>query len=460
MASVRDVFARGAYIMQRDLPTSRRASPATWGKHVFGVADGTMGLLLPLLAQAANRATRSSSRRTPSLLRPPPFTMRAAHRCLRTAAGPSHRPRLGSTDHGPRTRGIMPVQLNGRTADMDRYRRDRARHGLFIVEDSCQALGSKWQGPLRRNFRLCGSISFYPSKTLGAFRRRRRHRYQRRRACRRLRISRDHGRGHDGTRGHVGLQLRASTTCRPRSCIKLKRLRCLDRPASHLARHLRRAAKGLDAAAVAAGPDAGADHFDIFQNYEIEAERRDESAQYLEANGVAPSCNGAGTHAPVPGLGSARPLPVHREDDPRFMLLPMNTSLSGRRHPLHLRCDRGVLPAEAIHDRNGKITVSGGSRTEAESWKRPVIAPASNAIPLLGNEAREFSEVCAPPEPDAVPGAVRDFQARARRERARWSNAEFTRVRHHDLGKVSAILEPVNLTRRIYGFDTFAGFPM
>src|SRR6185437_4024373 len=25
--------------------------------------------------------------------------------------------------------------------------------------------------------------------------------------------------------------------------------------------------------------------------------------------------------------------------------------------------------------------------------------------------------------------------------------------------KLSAILEPVNLTRRIYGFDTFAGFP-
>ena len=27
------------------------------------------------------------------------------------------------------------------------------------------------------------------------------------------------------------------------------------------------------------------------------------------------------------------------------------------------------------------------------------------------------------------------------------------------LGKFSAILEPVNLTRRIYGFDTFEGFP-
>jgi len=25
--------------------------------------------------------------------------------------------------------------------------------------------------------------------------------------------------------------------------------------------------------------------------------------------------------------------------------------------------------------------------------------------------------------------------------------------------KLSAILEPVNLTRRIYGFDTFEGFP-
>src|ERR1700754_905596 len=35
---------------------------------------------------------------------------------------------------------------------------------------------------------------------------------------------------------------------------------------------------------------------------------------------------------------------------------------------------------------------------------------------------------------------------------------------HHGFGlmtwaKLSAILEPVNLTRRIYGFDTFEGFP-
>ena len=40
----------------------------------------------------------------------------------------------------------MPVQLNGRTADMEAICAIAAERQLFIVEDSCQALGSKFRG--------------------------------------------------------------------------------------------------------------------------------------------------------------------------------------------------------------------------------------------------------------------------------------------------------------------------
>ena len=46
MTAVRDVFARGAYIMQSDLADFETGLARYLGvRHVIGVADGTMGLL-------------------------------------------------------------------------------------------------------------------------------------------------------------------------------------------------------------------------------------------------------------------------------------------------------------------------------------------------------------------------------------------------------------------------------
>lgn len=43
----------------------------------------------------------------------------------------------------PRTKVIMPVHLNGRAADMDQIRSISEEHGLYVVEDACQALFSR-----------------------------------------------------------------------------------------------------------------------------------------------------------------------------------------------------------------------------------------------------------------------------------------------------------------------------
>jgi dTDP-4-amino-4,6-dideoxygalactose transaminase len=61
MGTVRDVFARGAYIMQSDLLDFERELASYVGaKHAIGVADGTMALLIPLLAlDLKPRLTRS-----------------------------------------------------------------------------------------------------------------------------------------------------------------------------------------------------------------------------------------------------------------------------------------------------------------------------------------------------------------------------------------------------------------
>ena len=68
-----------------------------------------------------------------------------------------------------RTKAIMPVQINGRTCDMDALRAVADKHGLMIVEDAAQALGSRFNGQCAGTFGTFGTISFYPAKLLGCF---------------------------------------------------------------------------------------------------------------------------------------------------------------------------------------------------------------------------------------------------------------------------------------------------
>jgi len=69
----------------------------------------------------------------------------------------------------PRTRGIMPVHLNGYMADMVRVMEIAARHRLVVVEDACQSLGSSMQGKKAGSWGLTGCWSFYPFKILGGY---------------------------------------------------------------------------------------------------------------------------------------------------------------------------------------------------------------------------------------------------------------------------------------------------
>ncbi len=69
---------------------------------------------------------------------------------------------------GARTRAVMPVHLYGQMADMRRLCSLADRHGLFVVEDACQAHGATRDGLRSGAAGLAGGFSFYPGKNLGA----------------------------------------------------------------------------------------------------------------------------------------------------------------------------------------------------------------------------------------------------------------------------------------------------
>jgi len=69
----------------------------------------------------------------------------------------------------PKTKAIVPVHLYGQTADMDPILAVARAHGLFVVEDACQAHGAEYKGRRAGSMGDAGCFSFYPGKNLGAY---------------------------------------------------------------------------------------------------------------------------------------------------------------------------------------------------------------------------------------------------------------------------------------------------
>jgi dTDP-4-amino-4,6-dideoxygalactose transaminase len=68
-----------------------------------------------------------------------------------------------------RTKAIIPVHLYGQPADMDPILAIARRHGLIVIEDTCQAHGAEYRGRKAGTLGDAGCFSFYPGKNLGAY---------------------------------------------------------------------------------------------------------------------------------------------------------------------------------------------------------------------------------------------------------------------------------------------------
>lgn len=63
----------------------------------------------------------------------------------------------------PRTRAIMFAHTLGNPGDMDTIMAFVRRHNLYFVEDTCDALGSTWDGQMLGTFGHLATLSFYPA---------------------------------------------------------------------------------------------------------------------------------------------------------------------------------------------------------------------------------------------------------------------------------------------------------
>jgi len=69
----------------------------------------------------------------------------------------------------PRTKAVIPVHLYGHPAHMNPIRELADKHGLVIIEDACQAHGTRYKGRRAGSLGHAAAFSFYPGKNLGAY---------------------------------------------------------------------------------------------------------------------------------------------------------------------------------------------------------------------------------------------------------------------------------------------------
>lgn len=331
VALFREVGRRGAFILQED---GRRfednLARFLGARHALGVANATDGLLLALRAAG---------------VRPGDEVIFSSHTMVATAAaihfcgavpvpvecGEDHLmdPDAAAAAITPRTTALLPTQLNGRTADMAELGRLADRHGLMIVEDAAQALGSRFRGQCAGTFGAAAAISFYPAKLLGCLGDGGAVITNDAGIAARVGEGRDHGRSATGEVVGWGLNSRLDNLQAAILDYRLQRYGAVVERRRTLARAYRATLSAVAEVLLPPGPAHDPDHFDVFQNYEIEAERRDDLREALRAQGI-------GTLLPWGGravhqweaLGLQRVLPVTEKLFARVLLLPMHPWLT------------------------------------------------------------------------------------------------------------------------------------
>lgn len=286
-STMQDVLARGDLIYRRDLKQFEQNLAAFVGtRYAVGLNSGFHALHLSLIAAGIGPGDEVIVPAHTFVASVSAIVLVGAKPVL-VDVGPDYNMDMDACERAitPQTRAVMPVHLNGRVCNMDRLMALAEKHNLLVIEDAAQALGATYKGKKAGSFGLTGCFSFYPFKVLGAL-------------------------------GDAG----AITTDSEEIAVKAARLRyngedretseyhyhgftclldnlqaaVLDVKLRHLPDWLERRRQvaemyrqGLAGVGDLRLPHfAGPEYHDIYQNYVIRTQHRDELRQYLKDNGI------------------------------------------------------------------------------------------------------------------------------------------------------------------------------
>jgi dTDP-4-amino-4,6-dideoxygalactose transaminase len=333
---LRETAAAGGFILQAAVDDfESRLADYLGIKHVVGVSDCTHAMLLGLLASGLEPGAE--------VILPGHAFIAAAQAIHYAGAKPvpvelHERDRLIDPEAveasiTEKTRAILVVHVNGRVSAMDEIGAVAARHGLAVYEDAAQALGATLEGRPAGGFGAWGAFSFYPSKTLGCFGDAGALVTNDDALAETVRAMRNHGAGRNKTISKDcavwGLNARLDNL---HAAILAYKLGYYDEAIARrreIARMYHEALSAITALDLPPGPDEDPRRLDIFQNYEIACDPRDELRAHLMAWGIGTivQWGGVGLHE-FRNLGFHQSLPRTDRFFRRALLLPMNHLLT------------------------------------------------------------------------------------------------------------------------------------
>jgi len=228
----------------------------------------------------------------------------------------------------PRTRAIMPVHLTGRVCRMDQILEIAARHGLLVIEDAAQSIGSMFQGRKSGSFGHFGCFSAHPLKNLNAMGDAGFVTTNDSAAAARMRRLRTHGMADRETVEEWGFVSRMDVL---QAAILDYRL---DKLPDVIAKRRENAAlyQRLIKHETVFVPPCRQDEFNTFHTFVIQVDRRDDLQHHLRAIGIKTAI-----HYPVPihlqpaaaSLGYRKgDFPAAERQAERILTLPVNQYMS------------------------------------------------------------------------------------------------------------------------------------
>ncbi|MFC2059686.1 DegT/DnrJ/EryC1/StrS family aminotransferase [Chloroflexota bacterium] len=185
-----------------------------------------------------------------------------------------------------RTKAIIPVHLNGRLCDMEKLMAIAKRYDLIVIEDAAQALGASFDGQKAGAIGLTGCFSFYPAKILGCAGDGGLLVTDSQELAEKVYLLRDHGLERaTGEILHYGFNSRLDNLQAAILDVKLKHLPDWLERRRELAGLYQDGLSVLPQIKTPPPPQNGR-YYDVYTNYVVRAQKRDELATYLGQCGV------------------------------------------------------------------------------------------------------------------------------------------------------------------------------
>lgn len=192
-----------------------------------------------------------------------------------------------------KTKAILPVQLYGQSADMDKIREIAKKHDLLVIEDAAQAHGAMFNDEKVGSMGDMACFSFYPTKNMttsegGMIT------TNDKELAEKARIFRAHGSSIKYQHDAIGYNFRSSDIAAAIGLAQLKKIDEFNEKRIANAAYLNEGLKDVDGVVTPASPE---NRKHVYHQYTIRVTKgdRDEWVDILTEKGI-----GTGIHYPIP----------------------------------------------------------------------------------------------------------------------------------------------------------------